>query len=177
MESKPPTIVSSTTSKGIDRKKANRMVDPKGYFHPKMPMSEDIEPTFVSGENLIKKFGNRSSIMPYAALPEMAKKSVHHWMMVDGENEDYKNQKYGYLEIPTIQLMEILHGQMDDENTPKQQWVDNWMNGAGGLSHGYRYPKGSIWPVIWGHGFEDGSHRLDRYLKMKLSVIPVVVCL
>lgn len=31
---KPPTIVSSSTGKGgaIDRKKANRMVDPKGWF-------------------------------------------------------------------------------------------------------------------------------------------------
>lgn len=33
-EEKPPTIVSSSTAKngGIDRKKANRMVDPKGWF-------------------------------------------------------------------------------------------------------------------------------------------------
>jgi len=44
METKPPTIVSSTTAKGIDRKKANRMVDPKGYFHPKMPTYKKASP-------------------------------------------------------------------------------------------------------------------------------------
>ena len=135
------------------------------------------EPIHISGRQLIKMFGDKACIVPFDDLPEMAKKSLHHWMMVDGENSRYRREKYGYLEIQTKAFMELLYDQMnDDPSVSKEEWVDDWMNDAGTLSSSYRYPKGSIWPVIWGYGFEDGSHRLDKYLKMKLPVIPVVIC-
>jgi hypothetical protein len=53
-----PTIADATKKNGIDRKIANKMVDPKGYFHPKAPISErDNLSAWFSGSKVVDEHG------------------------------------------------------------------------------------------------------------------------
>jgi hypothetical protein len=114
------------------------------------------------------------SKMRFSQLPVSAQKSVYQYMMVDGEAEDYKTIPYAYAEVPTEALLAWVDDYFAKEHggTPDGDWSE------GPLSYKPSYPKSSVWPVIISDiGFEDGSHRLERYAKIGLKVIPVVAIL
>jgi hypothetical protein len=88
-----------------------------------------------------------------------------------GWGGEYKSQKYGYAEVPTRELIDWIDAYFKKEygEDPDGDW------GAGSLSFKPAYPKESVWPVIINPtGFQDGSHRLERYVKLGLEKIPVV---
>lgn len=114
---------------------------------------------------------NHGRIVPYRALPDNAKKSLAQYMIVDGENHDYKSQKYAYAEVPTKELTDWIANYFHQEygEDANSDW---W---AGELSFTPTYPPESLWPVIISSiGFEDGAHRLERYVKLGLEKIPVI---
>ena len=58
------------------------------------------DPGHAQALALMRQYGSKP--VPFAQLPPGAKKAVHQWMMVDGENDGYKtNLLYSYAEIPT----------------------------------------------------------------------------
>lgn len=132
-------------------------------------LTEDIEHA-VAGEVLIKRYGGK--IVAFRSLPKEAKDALHQWMMVDGENEDYKTQKYSLIQVPTEDLMKLIHGQLNGG----QSWEEFWGEPDAPLSFKPSYPKKSVWPIIWGSlGWSDGSHRFERYRKIGLKEVPVLV--
>jgi hypothetical protein len=128
----------------------------------------------VPGRELLDRYHGKS--YRYRDLPEMAKKSLTQYMVIEGENDEYKKQRYGYLEVPVDDLMRIIYDQQcDDGRTYEEFWQAGWYDPTNPPS---REVYNEIWPIIWGSiGWEDGSHRLEVYRGNGLKMIPVVVCL
>ena len=136
-----------------------------------MRINEIITESEVPGNQLLKKFNGKK--LSYAKLPKSAQDSLTQYMTIEGDNEDYQKQKYGYAEVPTQDIMKMVY----EQNNEGQSFDDFW-NVSNTLSFKPKYSKTSIWPIIWGeYGMEDGYHRLERYIKLKLPTIPVVICL
>lgn len=122
----------------------------------------------ASGEELVHRYGG--AIMPFAALPEAAKKALHQWMVVEGDNQEYQDASYGFVEVPVADLMRIIYDQNGEGMTFEEFWGDAKPYPG--------YSVDSIWPMIWSpEGWEDGMNRLDRYLKAGMTMIPVVTSL
>lgn len=121
----------------------------------------------VTGKELMRRYGGAK--FRYRDLPESAQKSLTHWMTVDGENFNYKRGSYGYVEVPIDDLMQIIYDQLG----VGQQWDQFW--GKPGVVSAKAFPE--IWALVWADdGWNDGMHRLNRYRKIGLKMVPVVVC-
>ncbi len=135
---------------------------------------EEIE---VPSEEMLKRYGGK--VMPFAKLPEPAKASLKQYMIIDGENEKYDQYNYGYLGLPTEEVIKLVDAQLGADalvTDADKRVYDRYYNGP--LTFKPKYPKSSVWPIIWGtYGLEDGGHRLERYIKSGLKVIPIVLCL
>ena len=118
----------------------------------------------------IQHHGGR--VLAYDELPEPAQKAVYQYMQIDGEADDYADIPYGYAEVPAEAVFEFVNHYFRTEYGEEDSSSD-WATGE--LSFEPSYPKESVWPVIISRmGFEDGSHRLERYAKLGLKTIPVV---
>ncbi len=129
-------------------------------------LTEDIEHA-VAGEVLIKRYGGK--IVAFRSLPKEAKDALHQYMMVEGDNQDYKTQKYSLIQVPTEDLMKLIYGQLNGGQTWDEFWGDE-------TDYKPNYSKKSVWPILWGSlGWEDGSHRFEQYRKNGLKTVPVLV--
>lgn len=132
---------------------------------PRMMRENSADISIISGRKLLKQYNG--NIMKYDDLPEEAKESLTQWMIGEGDRPSYTRQKYGYVIVPTSDLIQLLDAQVGSKN--------DW---NGKLSFRPSYSKTSVWPAIWGsEGFEDGWHRVERYIKIGLEFIPIVVVL
>lgn len=124
---------------------------------------------FYDAMGFIQRHGGR--VFSYDELPETAKKAVYQYMQIDGEADDYADIPYGYAKVPTEDVIDFVNHYFRTEYP--DDYSDDWASGE--LSFDPSYPKDSVWPVIISRmGFEDGSHRLERYAKLGLKTIPVV---
>lgn len=132
--------------------------------------------------------------MAFEQLPAPAQKSVEHYMVVDGENEEFEtNCLYAYAEIPTEEFMHAYwrglvnsYEQNSDDftaqyATPEEMYRD-YREGDPSVStgfSGYDFSKHDLeypWPVIIGSDFfEDGAHRLALYVYKGLETVPCVM--
>ena len=141
----------------------------KKYFSRPFLTKQGLSESEVSGSQLLMRFNGKK--LPYSKLPTPAQESLTRYMIIEGDNEDYQKQKYGYAEIPTHDIMRMVY----EQNNEGQSFDDFWSTSST-LSFKPKYPKTSIWPIIWGnYGMEDGYHRLERYIKLGLPTIPVVI--
>lgn len=144
---------------------------------------ENHDPGYEQAEALMKQYGTKP--LPFSKLPPGAKKAVHHWMMVDGENDEYKkNCWYSYADIPIDVFFDhYFEGVLRFD----PQARESWKSGKNMLAKyqkkldfkGYDFGKHDLenpWPVIIGSEFfEDGAHRLALYAFSGMKTIPAVM--
>lgn len=119
----------------------------------------------VSGEKLVHRYGG--AIMPFAKLPNAAKKALRQWMVIEGDNQEYQEESYGFVEVPLADLLRIIYDQNGEGMTFDEFWRYTKQ------VPGYRVD--SVWPMIWSpSGWEDGMNRLGRYIQAGMTMIPVV---
>ena len=135
---------------------------------------------------LIHKYGGKP--VPFDALPPAAKRSVEHYMTVDGENDEFEEYQYAYAEIPTEEFMhaywdniETTYGEGEELGTASgyksaEEMIASYrkdkLGGTQYANHDLVYP----WPVFLGTDFfEDGAHRLHLYVSRGLEKIPAVM--
>lgn len=152
-----------------------------------------IEDRYVdAGEEMAKKLVAKhgGKYRPYKTLPEGAKKSITHYMTVDGENDDYEELSYAYVEIPAEEFMNaywyniVTHVDPESKDSyPSSEdmyrhYRDDDPSKSVGFS-GYNFSRHDLnepWAVILGSDFfEDGAHRLAWYLYKGMEKIPVVM--
>ena len=137
---------------------------------------------------LMRQYGSKP--LSFEQLPPGAKKAIHQWMMVDGDNPDYKtNCFYSYGEIPTEVFMDnYLEGIVRFDPALRDEYVNGeTMTAKDRATHpskssgfgGYDYSKHNLkepWPVVIGSEFfEDGAHRLGLYVHSGMKTIPAVM--
>lgn len=124
----------------------------------------------VCGRELMYQYRDRAKAYRYGDLPDPAKKALTQYMVIEGENAEYKKQRYGYVEVPIDDLMRMIYDQLGEGQTYDEFW--------GQAAKPSREIYNEIWPIIWGNlGWEDGAHRLEVYRGIGLKMIPVVVIL
>jgi hypothetical protein len=122
----------------------------------------------VEGKQLIHKYGG--TIMPFVNLPNTSKKALRQWMVIEGDYPEYKEDQYGLAEIPVADLMKIIYDQNGEGMTYEEFWGNTDEHSGARVS--------SIWPILWGSdGWQDGMHRLARYIQAGMTMIPVVAIL
>ena len=160
---------SPLTYGGTEKWKNEKDFFKKYFSRPFLTKQGLAEGQEISGKQLLTRF--KGKILPYSKLPKPAQDSLTRYMVGEGENEDYQKQRYGYAEVPTRDIMKLVY----DQNNEGQSFDDFW-DVSKALSFRPKYPKTSIWPIIWGgYGMEDGYHRLERYIKLGIPTIPVVI--